>query len=189
MCVVKVMNPRELLKEVLAHVLSASSKQKWKSEQKQTPSEWSMVYRVKQCNYSNRRSFLHVAKFYFMKLITDLLAVFNNVTTDMCHTAMGLQPSLLIGFSTPNSYITSCVYGVCTDKSVWMNLQYYNDHTQYTSTKAVSHICTFTEPLSGLVPGVPLFCGEDTHRVLSGSGSSLQDMVELLHNVTAWGCS
>ena len=71
-----------------------------------------------------------------------------------------------------------------------MNLQYYNDHAYYTSTKAVSYnICTFPEPLSGLVPGVPLFCGEDTHRMLSRSGGSPQDTVELLHYVSTRGCS
>ena len=64
-----------------------------------------------------------------------------------------------------------------------------NDHAQYTSTKAVSHISTFTEPLSGLVPSVPLFCSKDTHRVLTGSGGNPQDMVEFLHYVTTRGCS
>ena len=66
---------------------------------------------------------------------------------------------------------------------------YSNNHGQYTSTKAVSHVCTFHEPLSGLVPGVPVFRSKDTHRVLSRSGGSAQDMVELLHYVTTRGCS
>ena len=43
------------------------------------------------------------------------------------------------------------------------------------------------EPLSGLVPGVSVFCGEDPHRVLSGGGSSPQNTVELFHYVTARG--
>ena len=64
-----------------------------------------------------------------------------------------------------------------------------NDHAQYTTTKTVSHICTFPEPLSGLVPGVPLFCSKDTHRVLTGSGGSPHDTVELLYYVTTRGCS
>ena len=48
---------------------------------------------------------------------------------------------------------------------------------------------TFSEPLSGLIPGVPVFCGEDTHKVLSCDGGSSQDTVELLHYVTTrgWG--
>ena len=50
------------------------------------------------------------------------------------------------------------------------------------------HMYTFSEPLSGLIPGVPVFCGEDTHRVLSCDGGSSQDTVELLHYVTTRGC-
>ena len=48
---------------------------------------------------------------------------------------------------------------------------------------------TFPEPLSGLVPGVSVFCGEDTDRVLSWGGGNSQDTVELLHYVTTrgWG--
>ena len=51
------------------------------------------------------------------------------------------------------------------------------------------HMYTFPEPLSGLVPGVSVFCCEDTHRVLSWGGGSSQDTVELLHYVTTrgWG--
>ena len=48
---------------------------------------------------------------------------------------------------------------------------------------------TLDEPLSGLVPGVSVFCGEDPHRVLSGSGGSSQNTVELFHYVTARGHS
>ena len=70
-----------------------------------------------------------------------------------------------------------------------MNSQNYIEDGHYTSTKAVSHICTFPKPLSGLVPGVPVFRSKDTHRVLSRSGGSAQDMVELLHYVTTRGCS
>ena len=64
--------------------------------------------------------------------------------------------------------------------------------SQYTTTKPKffpMYTCTFPEPLSSLVPGVPMFCGEDTHRVLSRSGDSSQDTVELFHYVTTrdWG--
>ena len=51
------------------------------------------------------------------------------------------------------------------------------------------HMYTFSEPLSGLVPGVPVFCCEDTYRILSWGGGSSQDAMELLHYVTTrgWG--
>lgn len=48
---------------------------------------------------------------------------------------------------------------------------------------------TLDEPLSGLVPGVSVFRGEDPHRVLSGGGGSPQNTVELFHYVTARGHS
>ena len=48
---------------------------------------------------------------------------------------------------------------------------------------------TLDESLSGLVPGVSVFCGEDPHRVLSGGGGSSQNTVELFHYVTAGGHS
>lgn len=48
---------------------------------------------------------------------------------------------------------------------------------------------TFDESLSGLIPGVSVFWGEDAHRVFGGVRSSSQDAVELPHYVTTWGHS
>ena len=115
----------------------------------------------------------------------------SDVTTDMCHIAKELQQSLLAD-QLFYIYLLTILYYIYHFVFVSMVCVLYIQMTKHTAQVQKlfpTYVHTFPEPLSGLVPGVPVFCSKDTHRVLTGSGGSPQDTVELLHYVTTRGCS